>query len=342
MTSPLPPETGFGTGTGQGTSPLQQDPQPQSFDARGAIDRMYQENLGRGSDQGGLDYWTNQLNSGTSLADIQNAIRGSQEGQNYQNDYTINAFYNSILGRNAEPTKLDFYRNALQNGSSMDDIVNAISGSDEAKKYKESTIPPISSSDHSILNPYHDPNPQVSPLEVNPMGENPYHDPNPQVSPLEVNPMVPSEPTDQRSPFNIYDENGNVIGYKDPGPTKEDQDIFFGVKPNPSDPYGEEAYWKAAEDQRKGILPQSQIDPYSTDNFSNPGKSTGFTPDGIFGKLSGFSGIPQTAGNVIDPVYDFVTNIDQQPQYLQHLFQTQLQKLGDPVAAGHAVLGTLK
>lgn len=44
----------------------------------------------------------------------------------------------------------------------------------------------------------------------------------------------------------------------------------------------------------------------------------------------------------IDPVRDFIQNIDQQLPYLQRVFQQQLQLLGDPVAAARAVLGSLK
>lgn len=44
----------------------------------------------------------------------------------------------------------------------------------------------------------------------------------------------------------------------------------------------------------------------------------------------------------IDPVRDFIQNIDQQLPYLQRVFQQQLQLLGDPVAAARAVLGSLR
>ena len=45
------------------------------------IESLYQSELGRASDPGGLAYWTNAYNSGASLSDIQNAFRGSQEYQ---------------------------------------------------------------------------------------------------------------------------------------------------------------------------------------------------------------------------------------------------------------------
>jgi hypothetical protein len=72
-----------------------------------------------------------------SLEDINNAIRGSQEGQSYQTDRTINSFYQGALGRDAEQTGMESWRNALQGGSSMDDIRNAIYGSQEAQNYRD-------------------------------------------------------------------------------------------------------------------------------------------------------------------------------------------------------------
>jgi hypothetical protein len=51
--------------------------------------------------------------------------------------------------------------------------------------------------------------------------------------------------------------------------------------------------------------------------------------------------MPLNAGPV-DPVYDFVQNINQQLPYLQNSFQEQLQILGNPVAAARAVLGSLR
>ena len=44
----------------------------------------------------------------------------------------------------------------------------------------------------------------------------------------------------------------------------------------------------------------------------------------------------------IDPVMDFVQNIDQQLPYLQRAFQEQLQIFGDPATAARAVLRSLR
>lgn len=43
------------------------------------ISQLYQDVLGREADTGGLQFWTNALNSGTSIGDIRNAFLGSDE-----------------------------------------------------------------------------------------------------------------------------------------------------------------------------------------------------------------------------------------------------------------------
>lgn len=253
--------------TSQPMSPEPQEPKP--FDAKSQIESFYQQNLGRSSDEGGLGSWLSAYQNGMSLDDINNAIRGSQEGQNYQTGQTINSFYNDALGRNAEQTGLDSWRNALQSGSSMDDIRNAIYGSQEAQDYR---APPADK-----LTPY--------PAEPH----------------IIVDPARPTPP----APVDNYlrDDNGNVVGYKDNFPAQING-LGGGV-----------------------------YDPARNQNIPTP---TPFIP-GVTGDY-GFA----TQQNAADPVYDFVKNIDQQLPYLQRAFQEQLQRFGDPVAAGRAVLGSLK
>lgn len=255
--------------TSQPMSPEPQEPKP--FDAKSQIESFYQQNLGRSSDEGGLGSWLSAYQNGMSLDDINNAIRGSQEGQNYQTGQTINSFYNDALGRNAEQTGLDSWRNALQSGSSMDDIRNAIYGSQEAQDYR---TPPADK-----LTPY--------PAEPR----------------IVVDPARPTPP----APVDNYlrDDNGNVVGYKDNFPAQING-LGGGV-----------------------------YDPARNQNIPTP-TPTPFIP-GVTGDY-GFA----TQQNAADPVYDFVKNIDQQLPYLQRAFQEQLQRFGDPVAAGRAVLGSLK
>jgi hypothetical protein len=48
------------------------------------ITALYLTILGREPDAGGLEYWTNQLNSGVPLDQIEQAISSSQEAQTYK------------------------------------------------------------------------------------------------------------------------------------------------------------------------------------------------------------------------------------------------------------------
>jgi hypothetical protein len=47
------------------------------------LNMMYQSELGRDADEGGRDYWLQQLNNGMSMDQIRNSFDSSQEGQAY-------------------------------------------------------------------------------------------------------------------------------------------------------------------------------------------------------------------------------------------------------------------
>ena len=55
----------------------------QMGDTQTEKEKMYQQYLGRASDQGGLDYYTNLVSSGSSLDSIRDSISGSSEAQAY-------------------------------------------------------------------------------------------------------------------------------------------------------------------------------------------------------------------------------------------------------------------
>jgi len=329
----------------QGTTPQEPTP-PSPIPSSNSIENLYSQYLGRGSDEGGLNYWSNQLNNGTSLADIQNAFQNSAEGQAYA-------------------SSIPPYR-------------------DHTTGYPPPITPePVYGSG---TGPYHDPNPQVSPLEFNPqpLYNQPEVDPvyfdqdgnphrgyqpgyttrapvyptgregidfdygmgvNPQVSPLERDDPQVTRFTDwEPMGRDIYDDYGNVIGQRSEQermtPPKWYTDQFINqpvkkVTEKGYDPMGEDDYWKAAEDQRKGIV-QSGGGYSRTDIDPVTGKIIG-VGDGFPVQRNGYG-----YGTAIDPVMDFVTNIDQQLPYLQRAFQEQLQRFGDPVQAARVVLGSLK
>jgi len=307
--NPYPDQTGYGTSltpeegrpiqgyTGPYVSDTEHNPMvtdniPQQADPKAAIEYMYQQNLGRGSDEGGLGSWLAAYQNGMSMDDINNAIRGSQEGQGYQTGQNINEIYNKVLGRDADQGGLDFYKNSLQSGSSMDDIRNSIYGSQEAMDYR--------------MKPQVSNEPQFDPVYFDPDG-NPHRAYQPgYTSPVPLKPEMFNEP--ERDPRRSSPYPADLIT---PYPNQNPDGQGFSI-PQPK-PY---------------------VDPYAGTMY----EGTGGPSAPYRGDFNG-QGFSQAAA---DPVYDFVQNIAQQPQYLQRAFQEQLQRFGDPVVAGRAVLGSLR
>lgn len=90
------PYAGGGNGTkagGQGIGG--QGPMPQRTPLE-EIDMMYQSQLGRQADEGGRNYWLQQLQGGMPLNQIQQTFANTQEGQDYQKRLALMA--NSGLG----------------------------------------------------------------------------------------------------------------------------------------------------------------------------------------------------------------------------------------------------
>lgn len=313
--------------------------QPQPQQQASPIESLYSQYLGRGSDQGGLDYWTNQLNSGTSLADIQNAFRNSAEGQAYAssippdpghttpypNPITPEPVYGSTnpyayltpeLPKNylqKEPSSIEgmyqTYLGRAPDQSGYDYWKNSLESGTDINDIRNAFMNSPEAQDYRNYEPPRKFQPDIPYLDHT-TGHTPQNIPQP-----------------------VYPTGREGIDF----------DYGMGVNPQVSplevDPMGEEAYWKAAENQRKGDIPQVQYDPTFMDDFSNPSKGTGTIQD-IFKAFGINQGIlPQTQ---TDPVYDFVKNIDQQLPYLQRAFQEQLQRFGDPVQAALVVLGSLK
>lgn len=88
-------------------------PAPVSAPAPAPIEQIYQSQLGRAPDAGGLDFWSGQLNSGSSLADIEAAINNSVEGQNYDSQALAQG-YRENFGRNPEQEGYQFWMSQLQ------------------------------------------------------------------------------------------------------------------------------------------------------------------------------------------------------------------------------------
>ncbi|MBL9123688.1 MAG: DUF4214 domain-containing protein [Planctomycetaceae bacterium] len=76
------------------------------------VDSLYREILGREADAGGRASWVNQLNGGTSRANVASAFLRSTEYV----DRAINSLYQNVYGRRADQGSLQYYRSQVQNG----------------------------------------------------------------------------------------------------------------------------------------------------------------------------------------------------------------------------------
>lgn len=75
---------------------------------------IYQSQLGRAPDEGGLAYWTGLLDSGDmSLSQIEQAINNSLEGQNYDTQ-SVSSAYRENFARNPEQEGYQYWVSSLQ------------------------------------------------------------------------------------------------------------------------------------------------------------------------------------------------------------------------------------
>lgn len=100
------------------------------------LDSLYNNllNTGTGADQAGQDFWSNAVANGQSLAQVTASIAASAEAQGSTITDTafVNSLYESALGRAADTSGLDFWVDALSNGTSRTDIASGIITSGEA------------------------------------------------------------------------------------------------------------------------------------------------------------------------------------------------------------------
>lgn len=100
-----------------------------------SIQSYYDRYLGRSADAGGLAFYQKQLDSGSSMADIQQAIRGSTEARNRYTS-NIQRTAQTALGRNLGTSGNNFFTDAVASGQgSLTQAMNDIMSSPEAKEY---------------------------------------------------------------------------------------------------------------------------------------------------------------------------------------------------------------
>jgi hypothetical protein len=84
---------------------------PQNFSQ--LIDVLYREQLGRAPDEGGKQYYLDQLQSGQSIAKVANEINQSLEGQNFDTQ-KITSLYRQNLARNPEQAGFQYWLSEAQ------------------------------------------------------------------------------------------------------------------------------------------------------------------------------------------------------------------------------------
>jgi hypothetical protein len=115
-----------------------------SIDLDQTVDLLYQNMLGRGSDEIGHQYYKTVLNSGSSFGDVAAGIADSAESQvnfstetghgiwvadtNYLN---ISSLYEGVLGRSGEQQGIDYWKGQLQSGATLGQLAEAFVSSDE-------------------------------------------------------------------------------------------------------------------------------------------------------------------------------------------------------------------
>ena len=115
-----------------------------ALDDAGFLNRTYQNVLGRAADAPGLTYWLNNLGHGATRADVvvnfgessefktkiaatlPNGLWDQDEGAT-----SIARVYQATLGRHPDETGLRYWDNALDNGTSLRDMVQGFTGSTE-------------------------------------------------------------------------------------------------------------------------------------------------------------------------------------------------------------------
>ena len=96
-----------------------------------SVTDLYHSILWREPDAEGLAYWTAQYAAGMSLSDIAAAFYQTREYQNQESYVAVEDVYQKLLNRSAEDAGFTFWRNAFENGASLQNVIWAILNSPE-------------------------------------------------------------------------------------------------------------------------------------------------------------------------------------------------------------------
>jgi hypothetical protein len=100
---------------------------PSVFTNQVFVATLYEGLLNRAADAGGLNYWTGQMNSGATPAQVASGLLASTEYRGR----AVGGLYQTLLGRTADLGGLNTWIGSLQSGASLDQVKAGILGSDE-------------------------------------------------------------------------------------------------------------------------------------------------------------------------------------------------------------------
>ena len=104
--------TYLGSGTGAG------DAGQTAISTGQSIENLYKNVLGRASDAEGKAYWVDRLKTGTSLGEIENFFKNTNEGK-------VQVLYNKLAGRVGEQAGVKYWSEALNSGMPKPELVRA-------------------------------------------------------------------------------------------------------------------------------------------------------------------------------------------------------------------------
>jgi hypothetical protein len=89
---------------------------------------VYSEVLDRAPDAGGLDFWTDLLDSGTAVSSVAESIAHSAE---YYASFVIKPAFLSLLGRAGDDAEMSYWTKSMQNGLTNQQLEAGLVASDE-------------------------------------------------------------------------------------------------------------------------------------------------------------------------------------------------------------------
>jgi hypothetical protein len=105
---------------------------------RNEIADFYQAYLGRSADEAGMSYWVEYLDAGATLEQTRATFLTSAEFSKTQgaesDDAFLNAAYQSVLHREIDDSGREFFRQALHDGATREQVADLLLGSDEFRR----------------------------------------------------------------------------------------------------------------------------------------------------------------------------------------------------------------